>query len=155
MKFLVHPVNKGLVNIHYKYFIRNSILHHFLFCPVMWNIHVSINLTSYTSSKLAGYAKHYATLEHILKNFRIFFCISGITMCMPLYLKTFTGLNVPCLWYYTIHQYGFSFLWSNAHPKDISAEKGPSVTAQRIFEFIHFPRNPHSVSNECNLLCTL
>ena len=45
MEFLVHPVNKGLVPIHYKYFIRNLTLHHFLLRPEVWNIRVSINLT--------------------------------------------------------------------------------------------------------------
>ena len=50
-KFLVHPVNKGLVPIHYKYFVRNLILHHILLSPEAWNMRVSINLTSYTSGK--------------------------------------------------------------------------------------------------------
>ena len=45
MQFLVHPVNKGLVPIHYKYFIRNLTLHHFLLSPEVWNIRISINLT--------------------------------------------------------------------------------------------------------------
>ena len=56
MKFLVHLVNKGLVPIYYKYFVRNLTLHHFLLSPVAWNNRVSINLTSYTSIKLAGRA---------------------------------------------------------------------------------------------------
>ena len=43
----MHPVNKGLVPIHYKYFT----LHHFLLSPEAWNMLVSINLTSYASSK--------------------------------------------------------------------------------------------------------
>ena len=51
----MHPVNKGLVPIHYKYFIKNLTLHHFLLSPEVWNMHVSINLTSYTSSKLASH----------------------------------------------------------------------------------------------------
>ena len=51
IKFLVHHVNKGLVPIHYKYFIRNLIFHNFLLSPVAWNMRVSINLTSYASSK--------------------------------------------------------------------------------------------------------
>ena len=33
MKFLVHPVNKGLVPIHYKYFVKNLILHYFQLSP--------------------------------------------------------------------------------------------------------------------------
>ena len=45
-KFLVHPVNKGLVPIHYKYFIGNLTSHHFLLSPEAWNMRVSINLTS-------------------------------------------------------------------------------------------------------------
>ena len=40
----MHPVNKGLVPIHYKYFVRNLNLHHFLLSPVAWNIRVSITL---------------------------------------------------------------------------------------------------------------
>ena len=50
-KFLVHHVNKGLVPIHYKYFVRNLTLHHFLSSPEAWNMRVSINLTSYALSK--------------------------------------------------------------------------------------------------------
>ena len=49
--FLVHPVNKGLVPIHYKYFVRNLTLHHFLLSPEGCNMQVSINLTSYALSK--------------------------------------------------------------------------------------------------------
>ena len=51
-------LNKGLVPIHYKYFVRNLTLHHFLLGPEAWNpnMHISINLTSYTSSKLADHA---------------------------------------------------------------------------------------------------
>ena len=56
MKFPVHLVNKGLVPISYKYFVRNLALHHFLLSPVAWNNWVSINLTSYTLIKLAGRA---------------------------------------------------------------------------------------------------
>ena len=52
----MHPLNKGLVPIHYKYFVINLTLHHFLLSPVAWNIRVSLNLTSYTLSKLAGHA---------------------------------------------------------------------------------------------------
>ena len=44
IKFLVHPLNTGLV-IHDKYFVRNSTLHHFLLSPEVSNIRVSINLT--------------------------------------------------------------------------------------------------------------
>ena len=47
----MHPVNKGLVPIHYKYFVRNLTLHHFLLSPEAWNMRISIKLTSYTSSK--------------------------------------------------------------------------------------------------------
>ena len=54
-EIFVDPVNKGLVPIHYKYLVRNLTLHHFLLTPVAWNICVSINLTSYTSSKLSGH----------------------------------------------------------------------------------------------------
>ena len=45
MEFLVRPLNKGLVPIHYKYFVRYLTLHHFLLSPKVWNIRVSINLT--------------------------------------------------------------------------------------------------------------
>ena len=48
-------------------------------------------------------------------------------------------------------QYWISFLGSNVHPWHIWAEKGPSVTAQRIFELVYFPMNLHGISNECNL----
>ena len=41
MKFLVHPVNKGTVPIHYKYFIRNLTLHHFLLSPCLEEIPIS------------------------------------------------------------------------------------------------------------------
>ena len=47
----MHPVNKGLVPIHYKYFVRNLTLHHFLLSPEAWNMRISINLPSYTSGK--------------------------------------------------------------------------------------------------------
>ena len=50
-KVLVHPVNMWLVPIHYKYFLRNLTLHHFLLSPEASNMRVSINLTSYTLSK--------------------------------------------------------------------------------------------------------
>ena len=43
-EFLVHPVNKGLVPIHYKYFVRNLTLHHFLLSPEVWNIRVSMRI---------------------------------------------------------------------------------------------------------------
>ena len=46
----------------------------------------NIPFTSYTSSKLAGHPKRYATLENILEDSRIFFCINGVATCMPLYL---------------------------------------------------------------------
>ena len=46
------PMNKGLLPIHYKYFVRNLTLHHFLLSPEAWDMPVSINLTSDTSSKL-------------------------------------------------------------------------------------------------------
>ena len=52
---------------------------------------------------------------------------------------------IPCL---IRGQYGISFLGLNVHPWHISAEKGPSVTARWIFEFVHFSRNLHRVSNE-------
>ena len=45
MKFIVHPVNAGLVPIHYEYFVGNLTLHHFLLSPEAWNIFVLINLT--------------------------------------------------------------------------------------------------------------
>ena len=32
------PVNKGLVPIHYKYFVRNLTLQHFLLSPEPWNM---------------------------------------------------------------------------------------------------------------------
>ena len=48
-------------------------------------------------------------------------------------------------------QYGFFFSVSNIHPRHICMAKGPSVTAQRIFEFVNFPMNLHGISNECNL----
>ena len=54
-EFLMHPVNKGLIPIHYKY-LRNLTMHHFLLSPVARNIHASINLASYTSSMLASHA---------------------------------------------------------------------------------------------------
>ena len=83
-KFLGHPVNKGLVPIHYKYFVRNLTHHHFLLSYVACNILVSINLTRYTLSKLSGRScKHYATLENDLEDWRIVF---GVSTCMPLYL---------------------------------------------------------------------
>ena len=80
----MHPVNKGLVPIHYKYFVRNLTLHHFLLSPVAWNIHVSINLASYTLSTLAGhanitqYSRYSRTHENIPEHSRIFFHVSGI-----------------------------------------------------------------------------
>ena len=43
-EFLVHPVNKGLVPIHYKYFVRNLTLHHFLLSPEVLNIRVSMRI---------------------------------------------------------------------------------------------------------------
>ena len=84
----------GLVPIHYKYFLRNLILHHFLLSPEVWNMHVPINLTRYTLSKLAGHAntmQYSRTLEYSSASLRV--CHSTC--------KIFTGLNVPCLWYYT------------------------------------------------------
>ena len=76
MEFLVHPVNKGLVPIHYKYFVRNLTLHHFLLSPVACE-HSRFN----KPCKLhIEYACRYSNIsEHT----RIFFCISCITMCMP------------------------------------------------------------------------
>ena len=40
----MRPVNRWLVPIHNKYFVRNLTLHHFLLSPEVWNIRVSINL---------------------------------------------------------------------------------------------------------------
>ena len=54
-------------------------------------------------------------------------------------------------WCNSVDQYGISFLRSNIHPWHIFAEKGPSVTAWQIFEFVHFWMNLHGISNECNL----
>ena len=103
MKFFVHPANKGLVPIHSKYFIRNLTLHHFLLSPVAWNIRVSINLTSYTLSNLAGHA-------NIMQHSRIFqktrqYCSASVASPRVYHCtcKIFAGLNVSCLWYYTIH----------------------------------------------------
>ena len=65
----MHPVNKVLVPIHYKYVIRNLTLHHFLLSPEVWNTCISINLTSSILSKLAGHAnimQHSRTFENIL-----------------------------------------------------------------------------------------
>ena len=59
----MHPVNKGLVPIHYKYFVKNLTLHSFLLRREVWNMRVSLNLTSYTLSKLA---ESFTTLSSIL-----------------------------------------------------------------------------------------
>ena len=53
----------------------------------------SLGLYSYTSSKLAGHA-------NITQYYRILQNTSRVRHCT---CKTFTALNVPCLWYYTIH----------------------------------------------------
>ena len=47
--------------------------------------------------------------------------------------------------------YEFFILGSNVHLRHICMVNGPSVTAWRIFKFVHCPINLHSISNECNL----
>ena len=68
-------------------------------------------------------------------------------------ITTLLGTRVEVnLWIIQIvNQYGFSFSGSNVHPWYIWAEKGPSVTARRIYEFVHFLMNFPGISNECNL----
>ena len=42
-------------------------------------------------------------------------------------------------------QYRFFFLGSTIHPRHICTEKGPSVTARRLFVFINFPMSLHTI----------
>ena len=72
----MHPVNKGLVPIHYKYFVTNLILHHFLLSPVAYNIRVSINHTRYTLSKLSSHG-------NIMKQPRIFWKTAEYSLALP------------------------------------------------------------------------
>ena len=44
-------------------------------------------------------------------------------------------------------QYGFFFLLSNIHFDIFALRNGPSVTMQRIFEFVHCPINLRFVLN--------
>ena len=79
----MHPVNKELVPIHFKYLVRNLTLHHFLLIPEVWNIHVSINLSDVITKTItkAHRVSHHATLEYS----RMFLGISRRQRCHHIY----------------------------------------------------------------------
>ena len=62
------------------------------------------------------------------------------TFSKPVYMQECSvhSLHMPSIF---MGQYGISFLGLNVQPRHISEKKGLSVTAWRIFEFVHFPRN--------------
>ena len=94
MEFLVHPVNKELVPIHFKYFVRNLTLHHFLLIPEVWNIHVSINLSDIIIKTItkAHRVSHHATLR-TLEYSRMFLCISSCQRCHHIYANVHGSLS--------------------------------------------------------------
>ena len=99
--------------------------------PVFWEINISVKTTEFVIS--VGNLWICAMNEVIINILPDSQCLSS-----PWTLNT-------------VAQYGFFFLRLNVCFDIFTCRNDPSVTVQRIFEFVHCPINLCGVSNECKL----